>query len=211
MSSRPELHIAPCSYKAAKFAVERWHYSGSMPAGKRVAFGVWEGGDFRGAIVFARGANSRIASPYDLQQSEVCELVRIALRSHEWPVTRMVSVCLRLLKQTQDIRLIISYADPAQGHHGGIYQGGNWIYAGKSIPQNGMLINGKEVHKRTCSKRWGTASVPKLRKMGIDAHYGTKRYKLKYLYPLDDEMRTQIKPLAKPYPKPEDLPAQEAS
>ena len=209
--SRPKLHIAPCSYEAAKFAVEHWHYSGSMPAGKRVSFGVWEGGDFKGVIVFTRGANNRIGSEYDLEQTEVCELVRVALRRHEWPVTRMTAIAMKMLSREQGIRLLVSYADPKQGHHGGIYQGGNWIYTGTSNAQRERIINGRFMHKRSCTSRFGTASIERLRAMGIDAKPAPKEYKLKYLYPLDDEMRAQIEPLAKPYPKPEDLPAQEAS
>ncbi len=48
------LEIKPCSHKAAKFAVENWHYSHSMPAGKLVKYGVWEHGKFVGSIIFSR-------------------------------------------------------------------------------------------------------------------------------------------------------------
>ena len=206
--SRPELHIAPCSYEAAKFAVEHWHYSGSMPAGKRVSFGVWEGGEYRGVVLFGRGANRNIGTPYDLASDEVCELTRIAMREHYWPVTKIGSIAIRLLcKHCSGLRLIVSYADPSQGHHGGIYQGMNWLYVGTSIGTAMIKMpSGNVVHKKTFRSRYGHNQALE---MGCEWVQGPE--KLKYLYPLDDEMRAQIEPLAKPYPKPEDIQAQEAS
>lgn len=43
------LSIMPCSYFMAKQAVGRWHYSRTMP-GSSWHFGVWEGGQFIGAV-----------------------------------------------------------------------------------------------------------------------------------------------------------------
>ena len=208
MSSKPKLHIAPCSYEAAKFAVERWHYSASMPNGKRVAFGVWEGGDFTGAIVFGSGANRNIGSPYNLALDEICELTRIALRRHVWPVTRMGAIALKLLsKENPGLRMVVSYADPARGHHGGIYQGMNWLFVGRTTGTEMIKTpSGAVLHKKTFNSRYGHNSA----KMdGYERVQGPE--KLKYLYPLDDAMRRRVKPLSKPYPKPEDLPAPEAS
>ena len=114
-SPRPELLVAPCSYQAAKYAVEKWHYSGVMPAGKTVKWGVWEDKEFIGAVIFSFGANNHIGSPYGLTQIEVCELVRIALREHETPVSRIAGKaidCQR--KQSPGLRLLVSYADPSR-------------------------------------------------------------------------------------------------
>ncbi|MFZ8899831.1 MAG: hypothetical protein ACO20X_14970 [Alphaproteobacteria bacterium] len=74
-----DLKIDWASYKAAKYACENWHYSGLMPSfGKSVKIGVWENGDFKGVVVFGRGANKHLLTPYGLSQDEGCELVRIA-------------------------------------------------------------------------------------------------------------------------------------
>ena len=51
------LHLDWCSYEAAKYAVEHWHYSHSLPIGKLVKIGVWEDDQFIGAVVFGYGAN----------------------------------------------------------------------------------------------------------------------------------------------------------
>jgi len=194
MSLRPELKLDWCSYKAAKFAVEHWHYSRKMPCGKMQHIGVYEGGVFRGVIIYGRGANNHIGNEYGLGQTQICELVRVALRSHVWPVSRCISIATRMLKaRNTQIRLVVSYADHQQhGHHGGVYQAGGWVYVGTSQPQRGVIISGKIVHKRSAFAKYGTVrGIPK----------SDVLWKHKYLMPLDAEMRARIAPLSKPYPK----------
>lgn len=193
MNSRPELKLDWCSHAAAKYAVEHWHYSKCLPSGKVVKVGVWESGTFIGAVLFSRGANNHLGSPYKLNQLEICELTRIALTKHQTPVTRIVAVAFRFLKQSSPgLRMIVSYADPLQGHHGGIYQGGGWIYDGKQQDQTEYIVNGEQIHGRSCMAKFGT--IRGLKKITVTGKH-------KYLMPLDAEMRKRILPLAKPYPK----------
>jgi hypothetical protein len=190
MSSRPELKIDWCSHAAAKYAVEHWHYSKSLPMGKQVLVGAWEAGAFIGCVAFGRGANRNMAGQYGLTTTECVELTRIALKKeHATPVSRIGAIALRFLRsQSPGIRLIISYADPAQNHHGGIYQAMGWLYVGTSQPQSAVC----GMHKRTATSRYGsTKGLPRT----------AVAWKHKYLMPLDDEMRRQIEPLRKPYPK----------
>lgn len=198
-----DLNIAFCSRDAAAFACKRWHYSACMPAGKLVTLGVWEQGKFVGAVVFGRGANNHIGTKYHLEQTEVCELVRVALTKHDTPVSRIASIALRFLKRhSPGLRMIVSYADPEQGHHGGIYQALGWLYVGPSQAQRELLVNGADMHKRSAGSRWGTASPAKLRSMTkMHVEYGPVRWKHTYLLPLDGSMQAQIAPLARPYPK----------
>ena len=195
MSSSPvDLRVDWCSYKAAKYAVEHWHYSRTMPAGKTVKFGVWEDGKFIGAVIYSWGANNNIGKPYGLKMTEVCELVRVALTAHASPVSKIVAHTLRTLReQSPGLRLIVSYADPEQGHAGNIYQAMNWTYAGKSRAQRFTLRpDGTIMHKKTAHSLYGTIKgLPPSKIL----------WKHKYLYPLDRAMRRQIMPLAQPYPK----------
>lgn len=208
MSSQPEkpaLRLDWCNHEAAKYAVEHWHYSRTMPAGKAVYVGAWENAAFIGAVVFSRGASNQIGSPYGLKQTEVCELTRIALTKHAVAVSRVVSLALRFLsKQSSGLRLVVSYADPAHGHHGGIYQAGNWIYTGESSPDFAVIdATGKRWHSRMVS----TSGVKKCfgqYKRVIRPQDGLRvdlPGKHRYLMPLDAEMRKRIMPLSKPYPK----------
>lgn len=188
-----DLLVAPCSHDAAKFAVLNWHYSASMPIAKLVKFGAWENDKFIGAIIFGRGANKNLGKEFNLAQTEVCELVRIALTTHESPVSKIASLALKLVKkQSPGLRLVVSYADPAQDHVGLIYQAMNWLYVGKT--DNGHLYyhKGQWVHKRSAHSFYG--STKGLKKKQTSAKH-------KYLYPFDRTMRRQIEPLVQPYPK----------
>lgn len=190
---KPILKIDWATHKAAKFSVENWHYSGCMPAGKLVKIGVWEDQKFIGCVMFGRGANNNLGKPYKLAQTEICELVRVALTRHVSSVTKIVSIAMKFLKkQSPKLRLIVSYADPIQGHHGGIYQGGNWVYTGRSQAQAEVVVNGKIMHKRTANALFGT--IKGLKKSPV-------LWKHKYLFALDKKMRERISELARPYPK----------
>tara|TARA_R110000824_G_scaffold322936_1_gene509878 strand:- start:86 stop:760 length:675 start_codon:yes stop_codon:yes gene_type:complete len=198
-----DLKIDWATHEAAKYACKNWHYSGCMPAGKLVKVGVWEKEKFIGVVLFGRGANNRMASAYSLTQNKACELVRIALTKHESNVSRIASVAMKFLKKHSiGVRLIVSYADPKQGHYGGIYQAGNWVYSGPSQAQRGLIINGVFTHKRSAFAKYGTASPEKINRMsGATVKWAPIEWKHIYLMPLDKEMAEQIAPLSKPYPK----------
>jgi hypothetical protein len=132
--------------------------------------------------------------------NEGCELVRVALRKHIYPVSKAISLCIKQLKKSYSgLRIVVSYADSNEGHNGGIYQAGNWIYSGMTKgcnfyldkkgkiwhPRNvseDLWRNGKQVRPKDCIKIW-------------------KKGKHRYLYPLDKKMRKQIESLKKEYPK----------
>lgn len=191
--SKADLRIDWATHEAAKYACENWHYSGCLPVGKLVKVGAWEDGKYIGVVLFGRGANNNMLKPFGLEQDQGCELVRIALTKHNSPVSRITAQAIRFLKKQSDgLRLIVSYADPEQGHHGGIYQAGNWIYTGLSGKAIKVFYNGKWSHKKTVDDAGVDQS--KLKKKIVQGKH-------RYLMPLDDEMRKRILQLAKPYPK----------
>ena len=193
-SSRVDLKVDWCSYEAAKYAVEHWHYSQKMPMGKLARLGVWEQGRFIGAIVFGTGAAPQAHVPYGVTRFEICELVRVALSKHRHSVTQMIRLSLSKLRGvSRGLRLIVSYADPEHSHVGAIYQAGNWVYVGKSEPK--WRANGQ--HNRV----FGTSMKRARAVLGADVSIVWELAKHKYLYPLDRAMRRQIAPLAQPYPK----------
>jgi hypothetical protein len=194
----PTLKIDWATYDAARYAVMHWHYSQCMPCGKLVKFAAYEDGKFIGVVLFGRGANKGLVAPYGLKQSEGCELVRIALTKHHAPVSRIVAICLRMLKaKFPSMRLIVSFADSQQGHHGGIYQAGNWIYAGQSNTADEYIYKGRRYHGRAFRMKYG--SHKKYLDKGLQIVSGSSKHR--YLMPLDNEMRKQIKGMSKSYPK----------
>lgn len=193
MSSRPELRLDWCSHEAARYACEKWHYSKSLPAFKLVKIGCWESGIFKGALIFSLGVCPVAGNQFGISRWEVAELTRVALRQHETPVSRICSIAIKMIKrQSPGLRLLVSYADSGQGHHGGIYQAGGWVYVGVPGQEREYFVRGKWVHQRQASSLLGSRAGVKSRLASL---------KHKYLMPLDAEMRARILPLAKPYPK----------
>lgn len=201
-NSRPELKIDWATHEAAKYAVENWHYSKCVPKSKLVKVGIWEGGVFAGVVIFGSGACPQIAKPYKLSQTEVAELVRVALKpGHFYETTKCVALAIRLLRKSAPmLRLVVSYADPEQGHHGGIYQGGNWLYSGQTVPTEWfeMVATGERIHSHVY-RRGQRGRATRDKATGVIR--SVRLVKHKYLMPLDNEMRKQIEPLRKPYPK----------
>ena len=189
--NKPNLKIDWCSREAAQFACKNWHYSRSLPSCKLVTIGVWEDSRFIGTVIFSRGASPYLLTQYNLKMTEGCELTRVALDKHIHPVSRIIKIALKKLQElSPGLRLVVSFADPEQDHVGGIYQAGNWIYAGTSSPTIEYFINGRWQHVRNSYYK-KTDKTP----------IRERRGKLSYLMPLDKDMRRQVEKLRKPYPK----------
>lgn len=195
MNSRPELRLDWCSHEAAKYAVEKWHYSGRIPSPftKLNKIGAWEGGAFIGVLIFSTGSNKNIGAPYGLKFGSVCELVRVALNVHRTPTSRIVAIALRLLcNEYPSIRLVVSYAATEEGHAGTLYQAGNWLFVGDVRGGDSYIVNGRKMLNRAAD----CSGIDKSKHERVKGHV-----RHKYLMPLDEAMRKQIEPLRKPYPK----------
>lgn len=203
--AKSDLKIDWATHEAAKYAVETWHYSRVLPVPPLVKVGAWECGKFIGVVIFSRGATPSLLNPFGLSQTEGCELTRVALTKHDMPVSRVVKLAMQFLKRNSpELRLIVSFADPSEGHHGGIYQAGNWVYSGQSSSSTEYIgPDGKRWHARMIKKQgWTTVQGKKRRTLTPDQCTPVQKPgKHRYLMPLDEEMRARILPLAKPYPK----------
>lgn len=202
MPENVNLRIDWATNEAAKYAVKYWHYSQCMPAGGTVKVGAWENGCFIGVIVFARGATPNLGNPYGLLQDQCVELARVALKMHISPVSRVVAVALKFLKKSNpNLRMVVSFADQSQGHHGGIYQAGNWIYTGQSGSAKFYKIKGKLTHPRSIGSRGFTQNINGAKQLDRNATIVIVPGKHRYLMPLNSEIRSKVMNMAKPYPK----------
>jgi hypothetical protein len=202
--SKVDLKIDWASHESAKYACENWHYSKSIPVPPLVKVGVWEYKKYIGCVIFSRGASSNLLKPYNLKQDQGCELTRIALTKHESTVSKIVKLAIIFLKKNSpQLKLIVSFADPQYGHHGGVYQAGNWIYCGDTSPSVEYWHKGKRLHSRQVSEKGWNIQQGQKRKTVKPSECSIIKTKGKhrYLMPLDNDMRAKILPLAKPYPK----------
>ncbi len=201
--SKAILRLDWASHKAAKYACQNWHYSQCMPAGKLIKVGVWENEVFIGVVLYGRGTSNHLVTRYGLNNTEGCELVRVALKSHVNNVSRIMAISIKFLKTfCPNMRLIVSFAAMDQGHHGGIYQAGNWLYTGLTSKQDEFSYKGRRSTDRQISQMVKDTRTPRaeLERRGIIRRLPTQQ-KHRYLYALDAKMREQIQPLAKLYPK----------
>ena len=189
------LYVGAVTPAQCRFATKRWHYAGRMPAATH-CFGVWESGRFVGVVLFGPGAAPNIASPFGLRPTEVRELLRVALRDHVAPVSQILAVTVRMLrKRSPDLRLLVSFADTEQGHHGGIYQAAGWTYIGTGSNDTRYRVNGVLVHPRTLGSAYGVGgqSVRWLREhVDPKAEIVKLGPKHKYALALDPQTRVQI-------------------
>jgi len=197
-TTKPRIRIDWATHEAAKYACVNWHYSKCLPVGKLVKVGAWENDKFIGVVVFGRGANKSLGEPYGCSQLECCELVRIAMTDHITPVSKIMMIAIKFLKSAhKELKLIVSFADIEKGHHGGIYQATNWIYAGKTNSADEYLYNGKRWHGRAFRKSLGS-HLNYLDK-GLEIVKGAQKHR--YLMPLNEEMKIKVSKLAQEYPK----------
>lgn len=190
-----KLKIDWATHEAAKYACINYHYSKKIPVNKLVKIGVWEDDKFIGVVIFGLGASAVLHKQFGCTRFEVCELVRVALKSHKTEVSRIISIAIKFLKkENPKLKLCVSFADPLQGHHGGIYQAGNWIYTGMSSPTREYFYNRDWRHVTDVYKRLKKEDVKKLK-------FRNKPGKYRYVMPLSEEVRMKIESLRKPYPK----------
>ena len=121
-----------------------------------------------------------------------------------------------LKKNRKDIKALISYSDPQQGHVGTIYQATNWIYQGNRIRPNDSWLfkweeDGKWQHGRTIFPYYGTNDIEKMRDL-VDKDFWVKKElrKHRYVYLLGNksDKRKALKNLKHPqlpYPKVADI------
>ena len=161
MSSKPDLKLDWCSNEAATYACKKWHYSGSVPSWKKSRIGVWEDGDFVGCLIFTNPMPPTVKR-FRCKNTEITELARVALRDHRSPVSRMIAIARRMLiRANPRLLVMVSYADTAQGHHGGIYQASGFAYFGKGKGTREFLYKGKWHHARSIGQDIKSGKLPK--------------------------------------------------
>ena len=199
------LLVAPVDVRAARYAVEHWHYSQRMPVGTAQRFGVWEHERYIGCVLFGRGASLGLGRMFGIDRYEVCELTRIALDAHSAPVSQIVPLAIAQLRQASPgTRCVMSFADPYRGHHGGIYQAMSWLYLGTSVDvrrfrqrSTGVILHQRVVSSSGVVRQFGRATrAVDPETCDLIVMPGKHRYAL----PLDRAMRRQLLPHCEQYP-----------
>ena len=204
------LKVGPIPIRTAKAILVREHYLHSMPGGTQLAFGVFNGYRLLGAVTLGVGPFNAHRLVEGASPSDCLTLSRLWL-SDELPKnseSRVVGVVLRALRRSTKVRFLLSYADPAAGHVGAIYQAADWIYTGLS---NAMPLydigDGQARHSRSLAHAFGTHSVRYFQGQGVLIKVIPQSAKHRYIYFLDQTWRTKLRAPMLPYPKREVLDA----
>ncbi len=198
------LIVRPAPPGVVRPLIVEHHYLHSMPCAAWRCFGVFAGADLVGAMVFTAGARQGHRALVGASPQQVATLARLWLRD-EIPKnaeSRVIGVVLRLLRRDGRWKLLLSYADPAAGHVGTIYQATGWLYLGQGVPPSYVdLGDGRALHPRTVYDRLGSNAVGHLRRTGIPARRAVVSGKHRYAYVLDPAWRWRLRDRPRPYPR----------
>lgn len=191
--------------------VRDFHYSRRMPAAVIYGFAVREPGGLFGdtgelvaGAIFSQPVSRRF-------NTEALELTRLIKRPDaKLVLSEFVAFCLRWLKANTTRPFVLSYADSAEGHHGGIYQASGFCYIGeRGIPFNNLAgfrkPDGSFLHSRTACARAGTFNRKLLEAANPDCVPVEAEPKHLYIFPLRQKWPTIARRYGwetKPYPKP---------
>ncbi len=205
------LHITPKDLEVmvipplvARVIFERYHYLHSMPGGTVLCFGVFAAGKLYGALSLGVGPKNAYRMVEGADRTDCLTLTRLWLddvlpRNSE---SRVIGLVIRALRQNTKITFLISYADPAEGHLGVIYQASNWIYTGVSDPQPKLdLGDGIPRHLRTVGSAFGTHSGKYFREHGLDIKFVPQSAKHRYFFFVDPSWQNRLRVPVLPYPK----------
>lgn len=108
------------------------HYAKRIPS-ISYSFGLYYKSELIGICTFGIPASPSLCMGVcgEKYRDNVLELNRLCLNDHKVKnlTSYFVSNCLKLLP---DNKIIVSYADTSQNHHGYIYQATNFLYTGKT-------------------------------------------------------------------------------
>ena len=203
----PALHsllVQPVPIVLTKQLLEREHYLHSFPGSTKLAFGVFWGARLLGALTLGAGPANVYSLVGGVTPDHCLTLSRLWL-SDELPhnsESRFIGIVTRALKRNTSLRFLVSYADPAQGHLGTIYQATGWVYTGLSQATPLYDIgDGRHYHSRSLSHSFGSHGVAHFQSRGIEVNLVPQEAKHRYLYFLDPAWRARLRVPALPYPK----------
>ena len=193
-------------FRVAKAVLVRHHYLKSMPGGTQLALGAFLGARLQGVLTLGVGPPMVYRLVDGAEPGDCAALSRFWLsealpRNSE---SRVIGVVLRAVGRHTNIKFLLAYADPSQGHLGTIYQASNWVYTGLSdaMPLYD-LGDGVIRHSRSLAHAYGTHSVKHFKAKGASIRTVPQSRKHRYVYFLDPGWRPRLRVAVLAYPKAE--------
>jgi len=197
------LRVVPCAAAVVRPLMTERHYLHSMPGVVRECFAVYLADELVGGAVFTAGARHAHRLLQGAAPAHVLTLSRFWMDDGLPPngESRVLGVILRDLARRRAHKLVVSFADPAAGHVGTIYQASGWTYTGRTEAERYLIVDGLRVHPRSASTKYGSNSLGHLRRTGLRAERVMSPPKHRYAYVLDPAWRWRLGGRREPYPK----------
>jgi hypothetical protein len=202
------LKVTPIPLITAKKLIVSRHYLHSMPGGTKLSFGVFLKYRLMGVLTLGVGpANGHCL--IDRATADDCLTLTRLWLSDELPAnseSRIIGVVLRSLRKHTNLKFLLSYSDPAQGHLGTIYQATGWLYTGLSVVMPLYdLGDGVARHSRSVAQVFGSHSKEHFIQNGIAVKLLPQTAKHRYIYFLESAWRSRLTVTILPYPKKEEI------
>lgn len=174
---------------------KRYHYTGTCGGTRFFSWGTPE--QQLAMVAVGKGGNRYgVADKFGLLRWKGgLEITRVACGpdAPRNTASKAVSEVLRVLAG-EGHQWVFTYADTAQGHHGGIYQALNAVYVGTDAKQwVNFELDGKRISKRAVSGRFGHTRWPEVSEIAAKAGCVLKRVpwmpKLTYIIPIATDRR----------------------
>lgn len=167
------------------------HYLSSFPSGWTYCY------EHEGAVVvYAIPANKNLGPFLFGARHRVLELSRLWAPDGHAPnlLSGAVAASAAALRQDTQVDALVSFADPNQGHHGGIYQAASWLYTGQSSETRVYrLADGRTVSRRSFHSG-STSLPPSVKPVSLPGKH-------RYVRPLNRHARRDLRQPVLPYPK----------
>jgi len=193
--------------KAIQNFIHKYHYSHDTNGIQHMeCFALFKEGKFGfdkemiGAAMYAIPSMPSTAKKYHPDNPDRCRELRRLCCVDEAPTNTesyFIAQTLKLLKQTTDVEVVVSFADLEQGHSGVIYRASNFHYLGQTGKGQALMVDGKKYHARSMNqpikpysrelkRRYESGDKDiyyvETKPKNIYVYYLNKKVKKKYLY-----------------------------
>lgn len=185
------------------------HYAHRWPS-ITYRYGLFNNNELIGVCTFGTPASATLKRGVagDEYKGDVIELNRLCLKYNvKNQASYLVSKSLTMIKEN---KIIVSYADIAQGHKGIVYQACNFTYYGLSAKRTDWKVRGMEhKHGQTIADEFRgvkNRAQAMRTKYGDDFYLSPRSRKHRYIYVIGDKkykkkVKLSIKYKAEEYPK----------
>ena len=187
--------------------IEKHHYSHNVNGVQSLYhYGLFREGNFGipkmiGAMMYAHPSMPATAAKYNPINPDKCLELRRLVCIDDTPKNTesyFIGQTFKLLKQTTDMEVIVSFADQHYGHAGIIYQASNFDYLGETGGSRILMVDGVETHSRSLNqldRPYGRELNRRYKAGDENIFWKNTNPKHIYVYYLNKRIKRQIKSL----------------